>query len=87
MPLAEEYLLLFGGENSGLHIREGMRNDDVHLVENLWIYSIKNNHWAQLQLQQQNFKFRTMASCDNYKDRIYIFGGIHNYNTVMGDVV
>lgn len=28
-----------------------------------------------------------MASCLSYNNKLYLFGGVHNYNTVLKDLV
>lgn len=76
-----------GGQNTNSNSKEGGIKDDINLLQNIWIYSIKYCSWNKLELKSANFKFRSMASCVTLNDKIYLFGGIYNYNCILNDLV
>lgn len=76
-----------GGENSVMQLKEGVRSDDVSLVPNAWVYNISKNIWSKLQFNNSNFRYRTMFSCVNGDEKIFIFGGLLHYSQVLNDLV
>lgn len=85
--LGEHHLLLMGGENTNSQLREGMRIEDVSLVDDMWLFDTRCGEWSRLELSVRGFRFRSMTCCLNHNDRLYFFGGVHNYSNVLRDLV
>ena len=79
--------MLFGGENTSSQLRDNLRFEDVSLVDDIWLFDTRNNSWGRVEINAHNFRFRSMASCLSYNNKLYLFGGVHNYNTVLKDLV
>jgi N-acetylneuraminic acid mutarotase len=52
----------------------------------MWLFDTRCTTWSRLELGR-NFRYRSMASCINNKEKLYIFGGLHSYNSVLKDLV
>lgn len=59
----------------------------MSLADDVWVFDTRNNSWGRVEMNACNFRFRSMASCVPYNDKLYLFGGLHNYNTVLKDLV
>lgn len=87
VPLDSHHLVLLGGENTSSQVRDNLRFEDVSLVDDLWVFDTRSNSWGRVELNVRHFRFRSMASCISYNNKLYVFGGLHNYNTVLKDFV
>ncbi len=85
VPLGEQHLLLVGGENSKMQVRDGIRTEGISLTDAAWVYSIPLNSWRKVLLP--GFKPRTQASSCYGGEKIYLYGGIHSYTQLLSDFV
>jgi N-acetylneuraminic acid mutarotase len=79
--------VLLGGENTSSQLRDNLRFEDVSLVDDAWVFDTRSHSWGRVEMNAHNFRFRSMASCISYNSKLYLFGGLHNYNTVLKDLV
>lgn len=85
VPLGEDHLLLVGGENSKMQVRDGIRTEGISLTDAAWVYSIPLNSWRKVHLP--GFKPRTQASSCYGEEKIYLYGGIYSYTQLLSDFV
>ena len=87
MGVGEHHLLLLGGENTCSQLREAARFEDVALVENMWLFDTRTAVWGKIQLPDRSFRYQTMTSCLSHNNKLYLFGGLHSYTSVLKDLV
>lgn len=56
-------------------------------MNDIWVFNIEKVVWAKLIVSGVPFKSRTLAAIVDYKDSVYICGGLMSYSQVLSDIV
>lgn len=53
----------------------------------MWLFDTRTSVWGRVQLSDRSFQYRTMTSCFSLDNKLYLFGGLHSYSSVLKDLV